>query len=53
MKTTIAGLLAAGALVLQAHVQAGKDLTDWKTWLPAVLVAVLGYLAGDAKKGAR
>ena len=50
MKTTIVGILAAGALVLQAHVQAGKDLTDWKTWLPAVFVAMLGYLVDDAKK---
>ena len=50
MKTTIVGVLTAGAMVLQAHVQSGKDLTDWKTWLPAVFVAILGYLVDDKRK---
>lgn len=47
MKTTLAGIAAAALLVLQAHLQAGRSLEDWKTWLPAVAVAVLGYLAHD------
>ena len=52
MKTTMIGLLSAGALVLQAHLQAGRALEDWKTWLPAVCIAALGYLAGDKQQGA-
>ena len=52
MKTTIIGLLSAAALVLQAHLQSGHTLEDWKTWLPAVCIAALGYLAGDKGKEA-
>lgn len=47
MKTTLLGLGAAVGLVLQTHLQAGGSLFDWKTWLPAVLVAGVGYFAKD------
>lgn len=47
MKTTILGLLAAAAAVIQAHVQAGRSLDDWKTWILPVALAALGYLAND------
>ena len=50
MKTTLLGLLSAAALVLQTHLQAGRPLDDWKTWLPAVCIAALGFLAGDKPK---
>lgn len=47
-KTTIIGLLAAAAAAIQIVVQQGKDITDWKTWLLPVTLAILGYLAKDA-----
>lgn len=47
MKTTIIGLLAAAAAVIQSHVQEGKDLSDWKTWILPVALAALGYLSKD------
>ena len=50
MKTTLLGILSAAALVLQTHLQAGRALDDWKTWLPAVCIAALGYLAVDRPK---
>lgn len=48
MKTTIIGLLAASAAAIQNTVQNGAAITDWKTWLLPVSLAVLGYLAKDA-----
>jgi len=48
MKTTLLGLLSAAALVLQTHLQAGRPLEDRKTWLPAVCIAALGFLASDS-----
>jgi hypothetical protein len=48
MKTTILGLLCAAAAAIQGIVQAGHDITDWKTWILPVTLAVLGYLAKDA-----
>lgn len=50
MKTTLAGLFGAALLVLQQHLQEGHDLTDWKTWLPAVAIAAIGFLAKDFNK---
>ena len=48
MKTTIIGLLCAAAAAIQGIVQQGHDVTDWKTWILPVTLAVLGYLAKDA-----
>ena len=48
MKTTLLGLLCAAAAAIQGIVQQGHDVTDWKTWLLPVTLAVLGYLAKDA-----
>ena len=48
MKTTIIGLLAATAAAIQGIVQQGHDVTDWKTWILPVTLAVLGYLTADA-----
>lgn len=53
MKTTIVGILAAAATVIQSHVQAGHSLTDWKTWIVPALIAALGFLAGDKKEVAK
>jgi len=47
MKTTILGLLAAAAAAIQATVQDGHSLVDWKTWILPVSLAVLGYLSND------
>jgi hypothetical protein len=44
-KTTIAGAVLAGLLVMQEH-----DLSDWKAWVLPVAIAVLGFLARDADK---
>lgn len=52
MKTTLVGLLAAAGAVIQAHVQQGAALTDWKTWILPALLAALGCLAKDAGKPA-
>lgn len=49
MKTTILGLLAATATVIQTHVQMGHDLTDWKTWILPAALAALGFLSKDNK----
>ncbi len=49
-KTTIAGALLAGALVLQTHLQAGHALDDWKTWLAPVCIGIFGFLARDKKQ---
>jgi len=48
MKTTILGLLAAVAATIQATVQNGHSLDDWKTWILPVALAVLGYLSNDS-----
>ena len=48
MKTTLIGLLAAAAAAIQGIVQQGHDVTDWKTWILPVSLAILGYLAKDA-----
>lgn len=48
MKTTILGLLCAAAAAIQSVVQQGHDITDWKTWILPVALALLGYLAKDA-----
>jgi len=48
MKTTIIGLLAAAAAAIQATLQQGASIEDWKTWILPVTLAVLGYLAKDA-----
>lgn len=48
MKTTILGLLCAAAAAIQGIVQQGHDITDWKTWILPVSLAILGYLAKDA-----
>ena len=48
MKTTLIGLLCAAAAAIQGIVQQGHDVTDWKTWVLPVTLAVLGYLAKDA-----
>jgi hypothetical protein len=47
-KTTIIGLLAAAAAAIQNSVQNGAQLTDWKTWILPVALAVLGYVAKDS-----
>ena len=47
MKTTIVGLLAAAAAAIQATVQNGASLDDWKTWILPASLAVLGFLAKD------
>jgi len=47
MKTTLAGLLAAAAQILTDTIQHGASLNDWKTWLPAVAIALIGYFAKD------
>ena len=49
MKTTIIGLLCAAAAAIQGIVQQGHSIEDWKTWILPVMLAVLGYLAKDAK----
>lgn len=46
-KTTLIGLLTAGAYTLQDVLQKGVSLTDWKTWLVPVGIALIGYLAKD------
>jgi hypothetical protein len=48
MNTTILGLLAAIAATIQTTVQDGHSITDWKTWILPVSLAVLGYLSKDA-----
>ena len=48
MKTTILGLLAAVAAAIQATVQDGHSLDDWKTWILPVSLAILGYLSSDS-----
>lgn len=48
MKTTILGLLAAAAAAIEATVQRGASVTDWKTWILPVSIALLGYHAKDA-----
>jgi len=48
MKTTLLGLLAAAASAIQATVQNGHSLNDWKTWILPVTLAVLGYLSNDS-----
>jgi len=48
MKTTVIGLLAAAASAIQATVQNGASLADWKTWILPATLAILGYLAKDA-----
>ena len=48
MKTTILGLLAAVAAAIQATVQDGHSLIDWKTWILPASLAILGYLSNDA-----
>lgn len=47
MKTTLTGYLLAGAYALQDVLQKGTSITDWKTWLVPVLIAVLGHLTAD------
>ena len=51
MRTTVLGLLAATASTIQTSVQAGHSLTDWKSWILPVLLALLGYSAKDSDKG--
>jgi hypothetical protein len=50
MKTTILGLLAAVAAAIQATVQDGHSLIDWKTWILPVSLAILGYLSSDSTR---
>jgi len=50
MKTTILGLLSAGAFAFQSSVQNGASFTDWKTWLFPVVIALLGYHTEDVIK---
>lgn len=47
MKTTIIGLLAAAAAAIQATIQEGHAIEDWKTWVLPVTLAVFGYLSKD------
>jgi hypothetical protein len=49
--TAIGAALAAADVILQALNSA--DLSDWKTWIRPVLIAVLGYVVADAKKAAQ
>ena len=48
MKTTILGILGAAAAAIQATVQQGHSLADWKTWILPVAIALLGYHAEDS-----
>jgi hypothetical protein len=50
MKTTILGLLGAGAFAFQSSVQHGASIIDWKTWLFPVVIALLGYHTEDVIK---
>lgn len=47
MKTTLVGLLAAGAAAIQATVQQGASIEDWKTWILPLTLALLGFLTKD------
>ena len=46
-QTTIAGALLA-ALVAVQESSAGKDLTDWRSWILPASIALLGFLSRDA-----
>ncbi len=50
MKTTTLGLLAAAASALQASIQSGASLLDWKSWIFPVAIALLGYHSEDKLK---
>ena len=47
-KTTFAGCLAAAAAAITLVVQQGHSITDWKTWILPVAMAVMGYVAKDS-----
>lgn len=47
MKTTLIGIAAAIAVVLQQWVQEGKSLEDWKTYILPLSLAVLAYFTKD------
>jgi len=46
-QTTLAGALLA-ALIAAQEASAGKDLSDWKSWVLPASIALLGFLARDA-----
>jgi hypothetical protein len=45
MKTTLIGGLAAAAAAIQAVVQQGASIEDWKTWILPATLALLGFFA--------
>jgi hypothetical protein len=49
-KTTIIGAIAAAAAAIQAIVQQGAKIEDWKTWILPAAIALLGYVAKDETK---
>jgi hypothetical protein len=49
-QTTIIGAVLAASVALNDFLLLGKDLTDWKSWIVPVLIAVFGYVAKDAKQ---
>jgi len=52
-KTTIIGVAAAVAAAIQAIVQQGAKIEDWKTWLLPATLAALGFLSKDYDKTGR
>jgi len=50
-KTTLAGGLFAALIAIQQFTSAGGDVSDWKQWVIPALIALLGVLMPDPRKG--
>jgi len=51
-KSTLTGAALAGADVFVSSLTLDSfDMTDWKSYIRPVLIAVFGYVVADARKG--
>jgi hypothetical protein len=48
-QTTVVGLLLA-VLTTISELSAGKEVSDWRTWILPAALAALGFLSRDAGK---
>ena len=46
-KTTATAIVVAAA-AMQATIQAGAKIEDWRTWILPVVIALFGYFTKDA-----
>lgn len=52
-KTTLAGGVFAALIAIQQFTSAGGDVSDWKQWIVPSLIALLGALLPDPRRGGK